>query len=199
MLDPVTIDQMRMLIAVADAGNFSAAARKLKRVQSAVSTSMANLEAQLGITIWDRSSKIAVLTDEGRAVLARAKRVVSEMDALRAFSLELSRGLEARVSICVDALFPTEALVESCASFTEEFPTVDLHVDVQTMSSVSLSVEGGALYEPDTDRAFVDELRKNLDPEIQVVEVDTHINTPEFGQAVGEALRESFRLKAQSG
>jgi uncharacterized protein (UPF0261 family) len=70
---------------------------------------------------------------------------------------------------------------------------------VPTRGYSSLSVEGGALYEPNTDRAFVDELRKNLEPEIQVIEVDTHINTPEFGQAVGEALRESFRLQAQSG
>jgi uncharacterized protein (UPF0261 family) len=69
---------------------------------------------------------------------------------------------------------------------------------VPTKGFSSLSVEGGALYEPDTDRAFVEELRKNLDPEIQVIEVDTHINTPEFGQAVGDALRDSFKLKVQT-
>lgn len=61
----------------------------------------------------------------------------------------------------------------------------------------SLSVEGGALYEPDTDKAFVSELRKNLDPEIQVIEVDTHINTPEFAQAVGQALRDSLEQRAR--
>ena len=73
MLDPVTIDQLRTLIAAVDAGSFSGAARQLRRVQSAVSASMANLEAQLGVAIWDRSSKIAVLTEDGRAVLARAR------------------------------------------------------------------------------------------------------------------------------
>ncbi len=69
---------------------------------------------------------------------------------------------------------------------------------IPTRGFSSLSVEGGALYEPDTDRAFVDELIKNLDPEIQVIEVDTHINTPEFAQAVGNALRESFKLQAET-
>jgi uncharacterized protein (UPF0261 family) len=58
----------------------------------------------------------------------------------------------------------------------------------------SLSVEGGALYEPETDRSFISELRKSLDPRIQVIEVDTHINTPEFAQAVAEALQETFKL-----
>jgi DNA-binding transcriptional LysR family regulator len=143
MLDPVTIDQLRTLIAAVDAGSFSAAGRKLRRVQSAVSTSMANLEAQLGVAIWDRSSKIAVLTEEGRAVLARARRVAAEMDALRAFTTELAGGLEPRVSICVDALFPVEALVEGCAAFAETFPGVDLRVDTQALSSVSARVLEG--------------------------------------------------------
>jgi len=69
---------------------------------------------------------------------------------------------------------------------------------IPTRGFSSLSVEGGALYEPDTDKAFVDELRKNLDPEIQVIEVDTHINTPDFAQAVGKALGESFKLQAKN-
>ena len=67
---------------------------------------------------------------------------------------------------------------------------------IPTRGFSSLSVEGGALYDPDTDRAFVDELRKNLDPQIQIIEVDTHINTPEFAQAVADALRNSFGTKS---
>lgn len=62
----------------------------------------------------------------------------------------------------------------------------------------SLSVQGGALYDPVSDKAFIDELRKNLDPEIQIKEVDTHINTPEFARAVAEALGESFKLTKTS-
>ena len=43
-------------------------------------------------------------------------------------------------------------------------------------------------------RAFVDELRKHFDPEIQVHEVDTHLNTPEFATAIVQAFREVFAL-----
>ena len=67
---------------------------------------------------------------------------------------------------------------------------------IPTRGFSSLSVEGGALYEPDTDMAFVGELRKQLDPEIQVIEVNTHINTKEFAQAVGQALMEAFKIQA---
>ena len=60
----------------------------------------------------------------------------------------------------------------------------------------SLSVEGGALHDPTSDRAFLDELKKDLDPEIRIVEVETHINTPEFARAIVEALRECLKSKA---
>jgi len=57
----------------------------------------------------------------------------------------------------------------------------------------SLSVEGGALFDPVADQAFVNELKKNLDPQIKIREVAAHINTPEFARAVVEALKESLK------
>ncbi len=63
---------------------------------------------------------------------------------------------------------------------------------VPTKGFSSLSVEGGALYDPVSDRAFIDELRKELDPEIEIIEVETHINTPEFARAVVEVFRRTL-------
>src|SRR6185436_17211069 len=62
VLESFTLDQLRALITVSEEGSFSAAARKLHRVQSAVSTAMANLETQVGVALWDRSTKVARLT-----------------------------------------------------------------------------------------------------------------------------------------
>ena len=61
----------------------------------------------------------------------------------------------------------------------------------------SLSAEGGALYDPASDQAFIETLRKNLDPGIKVLEVDTDINNPEFAQVVVEALKESLRSQTK--
>jgi DNA-binding transcriptional LysR family regulator len=144
MFDPVTLDQLRAFVTVVEEGNFSAAARKLKRVQSAISTSMANLEEQLGVPIWDRTTKIARLTDEGRAVLTATRRVLAEVDGLKQLTAGLVVGVEASVSLCVDALFPVSALVDLCAAFAEQFPAVDLRVDTQVMSAVSERVLRGA-------------------------------------------------------
>jgi len=67
---------------------------------------------------------------------------------------------------------------------------------VPTKGFSSLSVEDGALYDPDSDKTFIGELIKNLDPQIETIQVDTHINTPEFARAVFEALEDSFKHQA---
>ena len=64
--------QLNALLAVAEHGSFSAAARALHTVQSNVSTHVARLERELGATLIDRSS--GTLTEEGNAVVARARR-----------------------------------------------------------------------------------------------------------------------------
>jgi uncharacterized protein (UPF0261 family) len=60
----------------------------------------------------------------------------------------------------------------------------------------SLSIEGGALYDPVSDEAFVKELRKHLAPEIKVVELNADINSREFAQAVVEALTEGLKKRS---
>jgi DNA-binding transcriptional LysR family regulator len=145
VLETFTLDQLRTLISVIEEGSFSAAARKLHRVQSAISTSMANLESQLGVPLWDRTSKVARLTDQGQAILAASRKVCTEVDALRKLAAGMVVGLEASVSLCVDILFPLTALVDLCEQFRAEFPSVDLRVDTQTMTGVSARViEGSA-------------------------------------------------------
>ncbi|MDY7099676.1 MAG: LysR family transcriptional regulator [Actinomycetota bacterium] len=72
--------QLSALLAVADHGSFSAAARALHTVQSNVSTHVARLERELGVTLVDRAA--GALTAEGQAVAERARRVRAELDAL---------------------------------------------------------------------------------------------------------------------
>ena len=79
-----TLDQLTVLVAVAEAGSFSAAARALHRTQSVISYTIATLEAQLGLTLFDRGQRRPVLTAGGRAVLGDARRVSAVIDELRA-------------------------------------------------------------------------------------------------------------------
>lgn len=74
--------QLNALVAVADHGSFSAAARSLHTVQSNISTHVARLEHELSTTLVDRNS--GALTEEGMVVVARARRIQAELDSLAA-------------------------------------------------------------------------------------------------------------------
>ena len=56
----------------------------------------------------------------------------------------------------------------------------------------SLSVQGGPLFDPDADQAFVEELYKNLDSKIEIIKVDNHINSREFARATTDALNRAL-------
>jgi DNA-binding transcriptional LysR family regulator len=131
-----TLDQLRVLMAVADTGSFSAAARLLNRAQSVVSYSIANLEAQLGLDLFERGHRRPKLTDAGRAVLSDARRIGRMVDELRTRAHGLIAGLEAEVGLVVDVMFSTERLVAALEAFAGEFPTVALRLRIEAMGAV---------------------------------------------------------------
>src|SRR5258706_13303093 len=110
MLDGVTLDQLRTFIAAVDEGSFSAAGRKLKRAQSVVSQTLANLESQLGVKLFDRSARYPMLTEKGKSLLADARAVADNVDGFKARAPSMRRGLEPEVSAVVDVMRPMEAL-----------------------------------------------------------------------------------------
>src|SRR5882762_803476 len=117
MLDGVSLDQLRTFIAAADEGSFSAASRRLGRAQSVVSQTLANLEGRLGIKLFDRSGRIPVLTESGRALLPDARAVAGNIDAFKARARRLAGGLEAELSVVVDVMLPTPVLTHAVAEF----------------------------------------------------------------------------------
>ena len=100
MIDSLTLDQMRVLVAVADAGSFSAAARKLGRVQSAISQSIQTLETTLGLALFDRSGKTPQLTDAGKALVGDARALIAGARAIRARAAKHGRGRRAGTHPC---------------------------------------------------------------------------------------------------
>jgi len=136
MLDAVSLDHLRIFIAAADEGSFSAGGRRLRRTQSVVSQTLANLEAQLGVKLFDRSSRSPVLTRQGAALLAEARAVVSGMDVFKARAKGLSDGLEPELSVVVDVMFPLEQLTSAVAAFQAEFPVTPLRLNVEALGAV---------------------------------------------------------------
>jgi DNA-binding transcriptional LysR family regulator len=142
MLDGVSLDQLRTFIAAADEKSFSAAGRRLRRAQSVVSQTLANLEGQLGVKLFDRSARFPVLTDQGRALLADARAVAGDVDLFKARAKSLAGGLEPELSVAVDVMFPPERFTAAVAAFQQKFPSTLLRFDVESSAVVEPVLSG---------------------------------------------------------
>ena len=159
MLDGVSLDQLRAFIAAVDEGSFSAGARRLHRAQSAVSELVSNLEAQLGVVLFDRSERYPKLTPAGVQLVADARSVLANVDLLKARAKGISHGLESELSAVVDVLFPIEAIAESAKEFRDRFPRTPLRLYVEALGGAykpvldgrcSLGVVGSLPIAPDS-------------------------------------------------
>lgn len=159
MLDGVSLDQLRAFIAAVDEGSFSAGARRLHRAQSAVSELVSNLEAQIGVVLFDRSERYPKLTPAGVLLVADARTVVANVDLLKARAKGISGGLESELSVVVDVLFPIEAIAESAKQFRDRFPRTPLRLYVEALGGAykpvldgrcSLGVVGSLPIAPDS-------------------------------------------------
>lgn len=143
--DP-SLDHLRIFIAVADHGSFGGAARALGRAVSAVSYGIAQLEAQLGLALFDRQgSRRPVLTPQGEGLLAEARSVADRVDALLAKTRSLHAGQEAALTLVVDVMVPGEVTARVLGEFRRFFPTCALTLRIEGLGAVAAClIEGGA-------------------------------------------------------
>jgi DNA-binding transcriptional LysR family regulator len=140
-----SFEQLEAFVATAEAGSFSAAARRLDRVQSAVSTHVANLEIDLGVKLFDRSGRYPKLTEAGERLLGEARVVLDRRDHFVGVARSLEEGVEARLILALDELYPEHMVGELMAEFAAVFPTVELEILFPLMEDVSrLVLDGGA-------------------------------------------------------
>lgn len=136
-----TFDQLSVFLTVVEAGGFSAAARRLNRQQSAVSYTIAALEAQLGgIALFDRATRRPTLTKAGHAVLIDARRIALEVNGLRARVEGLRAGVEAELGVVMDAMVPAPLLVAVLAAFRLHYPKVVLRLSIEVLGGVPACV-----------------------------------------------------------
>lgn len=145
MIGQPSLDQLRIFLAVVDEGSFNAAARKLGRAISVISYGVAQLENQLGVTLFAREgSRRPILTDAGKALLAEARMVAVDVDALVAKVRSLHQGLESELALAVDVMIPGAALAGVLRAFQQLYPTVTLRLHVEALGAVAALVLDGS-------------------------------------------------------
>ncbi|OZI66997.1 LysR family transcriptional regulator [Bordetella genomosp. 11] len=143
MLEAISLDQLRTFVAAAETGSFSAAGRQLRRAQSVISHTLANLEAQTGVKLFDRTGRYPVLTDAGRALLQEARGVLQGMNAFKAKAKSMSDGLEPELTAVIDVMYPMQALTKAVGGFRVAFPHTPLRLYVEALGGVAKPVLDG--------------------------------------------------------
>ncbi|MEE4010436.1 LysR family transcriptional regulator [Roseibium sp. FZY0029] len=137
MLGTLTFDQLRILVTIADTGSFSAAGRDLSRAQSAISQSVANLEANQGVQLFDRPGHRPELTEAGRVLVEQARLVLASAARFEAVAAGTRTGLEPVLTLAIDPMVPSEPLIQSLRTLHDEWPQLPISFSTEEL--------GGAL------------------------------------------------------
>ena len=125
---PFAADQVPLFLAVLDAGSFSAAARQLGRVPSAVSMAIAQLEAELDLQLFDRRGREPVPTAAARALEPQARLLAEQLQQLNWQAQALHEGLEERLTLAIAPELLTTAWTGPLQTLVQEFPALPIEV-----------------------------------------------------------------------
>lgn len=138
---PFSMDQLQVFTVVVETGSFSAAARHLGKTQSTISSAIANLEIDLGVTLFDRTSRNPALTQAGRTLLTEAHAVLERCLSLGAHAASLADANPAELTLAIE--IPYNTVMPVLVDFEREFPYVDLTIRNPTYGDVSDLVKRG--------------------------------------------------------
>jgi DNA-binding transcriptional LysR family regulator len=138
--------QLQMFIALAEEMQFTRAANRMNIVRSGLSTSIKDLENELGTRLFERSTRRVVLTEAGKILLEHVRTGLSNIDKA-VYAVQSLKGItRGRLNIGIlECLPPSVRLPALFRQFRESFPEVELHVETVTNDSVPSLVSSGKL------------------------------------------------------
>ena len=138
-----TSDSIQVFLAVLDQGSFSAAARALGRVPSAVSMAIAHLEAELDLLLFERSGREPRPTAAARALEPQARQIALQLRTLDAHALALTQGLEERLTLAIAPELMSARWSAPLAQLAQEYPLLDVEVLVAPQSDALALLHAG--------------------------------------------------------
>ncbi|QND61839.1 LysR family transcriptional regulator [Mesorhizobium huakuii] len=142
-MDALTLDQFLVFVTIVAEGSFAAAARRMNRAQSAITYSIQRLEEQSGFPLFDRSPYRPVLTEAGKALLPRARRILDDVADWRHQAQGISKGLEAELTLAVVSYAPAILLSSVLGEFTQAFPFVEIRILTETFDAAAKTLRDG--------------------------------------------------------
>ena len=138
-----SLESLFMFVEAAALGSFSAAARKLGKQQSTVSEAIANLEIDLGLTLFDRSTRRPTLTGHGKAMLMHAQQVLDASDRLARSAHRLADGLEPTLTLALSDTYQSHRFEQVLTEFEQRYPELELECMIAEHADVVDLVQQG--------------------------------------------------------
>ncbi|WP_028768486.1 LysR family transcriptional regulator [Shewanella fidelis] len=124
----LSIEQLYSFVTTVETGSFSAAARKLGKVQSAISQHIINLEIDTNQALFDRSSRYPTLTKAGEQLLPQAKAVIAQHQRLNLQVLALDKQDELKLTLAVDEAIPYNQFTALLKSLSSQYPQLEIEL-----------------------------------------------------------------------
>ena len=144
MIGALTLDQLRVLVAIEEAGSFSAAGRRLRRVQSAISHTVQALEEVQGVQLFDRSTRTPRFTEAGRVLAAQARQVLRQAEAFERAAQAIAAGLEPELTLAIDSFVPTPPVIRSLAGLQAAYPDLTVTLFTEGIGAAERRVREGS-------------------------------------------------------
>jgi LysR family cys regulon transcriptional activator len=135
----MTLQQLRYLLGIADSGlNITAAAERLFTSQPGISKQLKLLEQELGIQLFTRKGKsLAAITPAGHEVIARARRILREVQNIRSLASDMSEEQEGTLSIATTHTQARYVLPDVIKEFRNRYPKVNLELHQGTSEQIA--------------------------------------------------------------
>ncbi len=135
--------QFKAFATTVETGSFSAAARRLGKAQSAVSTAIMNLEIDLGVPLFDRGGRYPRLTAQGKSLLRDVHQIISAVEDLQAKADTFSQQEESLLTLAMDEAVPWRLLTDFLTRFSEIFPNIDIKIIDTSFEDCQAMVNSG--------------------------------------------------------
>jgi LysR family hydrogen peroxide-inducible transcriptional activator len=139
------LHQLRYFVAVADEGNFSRAAAKVRVAQPSLSQQIRKLEAEIGQPLFDRLPRSVVLTEAGRCLLDYARQILASIGDARRCVDELKGKIAGDVAVGAIPTIAPYVLPELVVTFQNHYPDVTLHIVEDATERIVRRIETGEL------------------------------------------------------
>ncbi len=139
------IHQLRYFVAIADEGNFSRAAAKVRVAQPSLSQQIRKLEAEIGQPLFDRLPRSVVLTEAGRCFIDYARQILASIGDARRSVDELKEAVTGKLAVGAIPTIAPYVLPELVVKFQKDYPEVTLDLVEDVTEGITRRIDAGEL------------------------------------------------------